>query len=184
MSVSEETVVDVFNKAVNEHRSNRAFTCLGKTITYGELDKLSAKFAWYLQTQTELVPGDRIAIQLPNVLQYPVALFGALRAGLIVVNTNPLYTSREIKHQLIDSGAKALVVLANVASSAASIVKDTNVETVIVTEIGDLHSPVKRLLLNSVIKYIKKGVPKFSFPKSCKQYSFHQLLAGSKTDYK
>ncbi len=184
MPVSEETVVDVFNKAVKEYRSHRAFTCLGKTLTYEELDRLSAKFAWYLQNHTQLIPGDRIAIQLPNILQYPVALFGALRAGLIVVNTNPLYTPREIKHQLSDSGAKALVVLANVASSAASIIKDTDVETVIVTEVGDLHSPIKRLLLNSVVKYIRKDIPDFSFSASCKEHSFHQLIAGSKADYK
>lgn len=184
MSLSEHTVVDVFNQAVKEYRSRRAFTCLGKTITYEELDTLSAKFSSYLQNNTKLAVGDRIAIQLPNVLQYPVALFGALRAGLVVVNTNPLYTPREIKHQLSDSGAKALVVLANVAASAAEVVKDTNVEDVILTEIGDLHSPFKRVLMNSVVKYIRKDIPDFSFPASTKMHNFHQVISTSSTEYK
>jgi long-chain acyl-CoA synthetase len=158
------TVVDVFSESVEKYRNNRAFTCLGHSLTYGDLDTLSARFAAYLQAETNLQPGDRIAIQLPNILQYPVALFGALRAGLVIVNTNPLYTPREVKHQLTDSGAKALVVLANVANAAASIIKETEVETVIVTEIADLHPTPKRLLINSVVKYIKKGVPDFFFP--------------------
>ena len=109
-------------------------------------------------------PGDRIAIQLPNILQYPVAVFGAIRAGLIVVNTNPLYTAHELKHQLNDSGAKALVVLANIAKNAAAIVPETKVEQVIVTELADMHPPVKRILLNFVVKHIKKMIPPFSFP--------------------
>ncbi|MGH1470254.1 MAG: AMP-binding protein [Cellvibrionaceae bacterium] len=184
MSVSKNTVVDVFNQAVKEYRTHRAFTCLGKSLTFEEIDILSAKFASYLQANTKLVPGDRIAIQLPNLLQYPVALFGALRAGLVVVNTNPLYTPREIKHQLSDSGAKALVVLANVADSAASIIKDTNVDNVFVTEIGDLHSPLKRILLNGVVKYIRKDIPEFSFPARCKQHSFYQAINSSDASYK
>ncbi|MGI1677975.1 MAG: AMP-binding protein [Cellvibrionaceae bacterium] len=184
MSVSENTVVDVFNQAVKEYRTHRAFTCLGKSLTFEDIDILSAKFASYLQKNTKLVPGDRIAIQLPNVLQYPVALFGSIRAGLVVVNTNPLYTPREIKHQLSDSGAKALVVFANVAASAAEVIKDTNVENVVITEIGDLHSPFKRLLLNTVVKHIRKGVPDFVFPSKCKQHSFHQVISSSEPNYK
>lgn len=167
------TVVDVFNENVKKYKENRAFTCLGHSITFGEVDALSAQFAAYLQTETSLQPGDRIALQLPNILQYPVALFGALRAGLVVVNTNPLYTPREVKHQLKDSGAKALLVLANVASAAASVVDDTDVETVIVTEIADLHPPAKKLLINSVVKYVQRAVPAFSFPK---QVSFTRAL--------
>ncbi|MGQ9425348.1 AMP-binding protein [Gilvimarinus sp. F26214L] len=158
------TVVDVFNESVKKYQNNRAFTCLGHTLSFADLDQLSARFAAYLQNETSLEPGDRIAIQLPNVLQYPVVLWGALRAGMVVVNTNPLYTAREVQHQLKDSGAKALVVLANVAAAAASVVADTEVEQVIVTEIADLHPPLKRLLINSVVKYVQKGVPSFSFP--------------------
>jgi long-chain acyl-CoA synthetase len=170
------TVVDVFNESVKKYENNRAFTCLGHSLTYSDVDTLSALFAAYLQTETSLQAGDRIAIQLPNILQYPVVLFGALRAGLIVVNTNPLYTPREVKHQLVDSGAKALVVLANVASAAASVIDETDVKTVIVTEIADLHPTPKRLLINNVVKHVKKAVPAFSFPN---QIPFRQTL---KTD--
>ncbi|HEY7883857.1 MAG TPA: AMP-binding protein, partial [Cellvibrionaceae bacterium] len=160
------TIVDVFSETCREYADSPAFTCLGHTLSFAEVEQLSGRFAAYLQQHTSLKPGDRIAVQLPNVLQYPVVVFGALRAGLIVVNTNPLYTASEIKHQLNDSGAKALVVLANVAASAAEIIADTEVEQVIVSELADLHPPLKRLLINTVVKYVKKLVPAFSFPSS------------------
>ena len=159
----DRSILDVFTAASAKYADRPAFTCLGHTLTIGDIDRLSGNFASYLQNNTNLKPGDRIAVQLPNVLQYPVVVFGALRAGLIVVNTNPLYTQRELKHQLNDSGAKALVVLANIADTASSVVAETSVEQVIVSEIADLHPPVKRLLINSVAKYIKKMVPEFSF---------------------
>lgn len=159
----ERSILDVFTSATAKYAERPAFTCLGHTLTVGDIDRLSARFASYLQNKTNLKPGDRIAVQLPNVLQYPVVVFGALRAGLTVVNTNPLYTERELKHQLNDSGAKALVVLANIANTASAIVPETSVEQVIVSEIADLHAPVKRLLINNVAKYIKKMVPEFSF---------------------
>lgn len=165
---SNRTIVDVFEQACREFADSPAFTCIGHTISFRELDALSARFAAYLQTQTQLKPGDRIAIQLPNVLQYPVAVFGAFRAGLVVVNTNPLYTATELKHQLTDSGAKALLVLANVANAAAEVVADTDVEQVIVTELADLHPPLKRTLINFVVKHIKKMVPSFTIAKSVK----------------
>ncbi|UTA49250.1 AMP-binding protein [Simiduia sp. 21SJ11W-1] len=175
------TVVEVLNKACETFAANPAFTCLGRTLTYAELDHLSLQFACYLQQHTGLKPGDRIAVQLPNILQYPVVVFGALRAGLTVVNTNPLYTPRELEHQLKDAGAKALVVLANIATSASEVVAKTSVEQVIVTEIGDLHGPVKRLLINSVLKYIKRQVPNVSFPN---QVAFtHTLTAGDVARY-
>lgn len=176
----DRTVVSVLDEALKEFADSSAFTCLGHTLSYRDLDRLSSQFAAYLQQQTELQPGDRIAIQLPNVLQYPVALIGALRAGLVVVNTNPLYTAREVKHQLQDSGAKALVVLANIADRSASIIEETDVEQVIVTELADLHPPVKRVLLNAVIKYIKKMVPKFSFPCAI---GLREALASAKGNY-
>ncbi len=166
-------VADVFAETVRKYKNNRAFTCLGHTITFGELDELSARFAAFLQTQTNLKPGDRIAVQLPNILQYPVAVFGALRAGLVIVNTNPLYTAREVSHQLKDSGSKALVVLANVASAAASVIKETDVEQVIVTEVADLHKPMQRFLINNVVKYVQRAVPSYSFPN---QISFLNTL--------
>ena len=170
----DRSILDVFSGACAKFGDRPAFTCLGQTLSIADIDKLSGKFASYLQNHTGLKPGDRIAVQLPNVLQYPVVVFGAMRAGLIVVNTNPLYTHRELKHQLNDSGAKALVVLANIADTAAKVVPETGVETVIVSEIADLHSPVKRVLINSVAKYIKKMVPEFSF---ANQVNFREAMA-------
>ncbi len=158
------TLPDVFAEACKEFSASAVFTCMEHTISFRELDELSGKFAAYLQQHTHLKPGDRIAIQLPNILQYPIAVFGAMRAGLVVVNTNPLYTAHEIKHQLNDSGAKALVVLANIAKNASTIIAETSVEQVIVTELADVHPPLKRLLINTVVKYVKKLVPEFSFP--------------------
>ncbi|MDO3384010.1 AMP-binding protein [Gilvimarinus algae] len=160
------TIAEVFADACREFADSRAFTCLNHTLSFRDLDHLSGRFAAYLQQHTSLKPGDRIAVQLPNVLQYPVVVFGAFRAGLVVVNTNPLYTAAELKHQLTDSGAKALVVLANVASHAAEVVPDTDVEEVIVTELADLHPPLKGTLINLVVKYVKKMVPEFSFDNS------------------
>ncbi|MCY1410650.1 Long-chain-fatty-acid--CoA ligase [compost metagenome] len=145
-----------------------AFSSLGKTLTYGELYELSGAFAAYLQQHTDLQPGDRIAVQMPNLLQYPIVVFGAIRAGLIVVNTNPLYTAREMEHQFNDSGAKALVCLANMAHLAEKVVPKTGVKHVFITEVGDILPPVKRVLVNSVIKYVKKMVPAYSLPNAIK----------------
>lgn len=168
------TLTEVFSESCKSFTDKNAFTCMDRTLTYADLDRLSGLFAAYLQQHTGLKPGDRIAVQLPNILQYPVVIFGALRAGMVVVNTNPLYTAHEIKHQLNDSGAKALVVLANIAKNAAAIIKETGVEQVIVTELADLHSPLKRILLNFAVKYLKKMVPPFEFPQ---QIEFNKALA-------
>ncbi|MEE4817540.1 long-chain-fatty-acid--CoA ligase FadD1 [Pseudomonas alliivorans] len=154
----------VLKQSCQRFADKPAFSNLGKTITYGELYELSGAFAAWIQQHTDLVPGDRIAVQLPNVLQYPVAVFGAIRAGLIVVNTNPLYTAREMEHQFNDSSAKALVCLANMAHLAEKVVPRTQVKHVIVTEVADLLPPLKRLLVNSVIKYVKKMVPAYHLP--------------------
>lgn len=157
-----QSVIEVFNGFVAEYADKPAFTCLGQTMTYAELEAKSAAFAAYLQNETGLKAGDRIAVQLPNVLQYPIVVFGAMRAGMTVVNTNPLYTEREMEHQFNDSGAKALVVLANMAAKAERILANTSIETVIVTEVGDMHKTVKRVLINSVLKYVKKEVEAFN----------------------
>jgi len=170
------TLAEVFSDSCKKFADKKAFSCMGQSLTYSELDHLAGQFAAYLQQKTSLKPGDRIAVQLPNVLQYPVVIFGALRAGLVIVNTNPLYTAHEIKHQLNDSGAKALVVLANIAKNAASIIQETSVEQVIVTELADLHPFFKRTLINAVVKYVKKMVPPFSFPN---QIGFNQALAAA-----
>ncbi|UQY33921.1 long-chain-fatty-acid--CoA ligase FadD1 [Pseudomonas fulva] len=158
----------VLKQSCQRFADKPAFTNLGKTITYGQLYELSGHFAAYLQQHTDLKPGDRIAVQLPNVLQYPVAVFGAMRAGLVVVNTNPLYTAREMEHQFNDSGAKALLCLANMAHLAEQVVPKTGVKTVIVTEVGDMLPPLKRLLVNAVVKYVKKMVPAYNLPGAVK----------------
>lgn len=158
-----QTITDIFETSCRNYSDSVAFSCMNQSMTFARLDELSARFAAYLQQHTSLQPGDRIAVQLPNVLQYPVVVFGAIRAGLIVVNTNPLYTPRELKHQLNDSGAKVMVLLANIAKNAAAIIDETVVEQVIVTELADLHSPFKRVLINFAVKHIKKMVPPFSF---------------------
>lgn len=167
-------LIEMFEDCVAKHALRPAFSCMGNTVTFAELDRLSAQFASFIEHHTGLNPGDRIAIQMPNIAQYPVVLFGALRAGLVIVNTNPLYSPRELKHQLNDSGAKMLVVLANVAEVAAGVVADTSVEQVLVTELGDLHPPVKRLLINNTVKYVKKMVPKVKF---ANKLTFRKALA-------
>lgn len=155
-----------------------AFTNMGKTLTYADIYRLSGDFAAWLQNHTDLQPGDRIAIQLPNILQYPVVVFGAIRAGLIVVNTNPLYTAREMEHQFNDSGAKALISLANMGHLVEQVLPKTGITTVIMTEVGDMLPPLKRLLVNSVVKYVKKMVPAYHLPKA---YKLTDVLAvGSK----
>ena len=141
--------------------NNPAFTNLGKQLTYGELYELSGHFASWIQNHTDLKPGDRIAILLPNLLQYPIAVFGAMRAGLIVVNTNPLYTAREMEHQFTDSGATAIVCLANMAHLVEEVLPKTQIKQVVITEVGDMLSPLKRFLVNNVVKFVKKMVPAY-----------------------
>ena len=167
-------VQSVLRQSCERFADKPAFSNLGKTLTYGELYEQSGAFAAYLQQHTDLQPGDRIAVQLPNVLQYPIAVFGAIRAGLIVVNTNPLYTAREMEHQFNDSGAKALVCLANMAHLAEKVVPQTSIKYVIVTEVADMLSPFKRVLINSVIKYVKKMVPAYHLPNAIK---FNDVLS-------
>ena len=177
-----KNVVEVFNKSVKKFADRPAFTALGQTLNYGDIDRLSANFAAYLQNETSLQKGDRIAVQLPNLLQYPIVVFGAMRAGLIVVNTNPLYTEREMEHQFNDSGAKALVVLAQMAGKAERVVAKTQIEQVIVTQAGDMCSPLKRTLVNFVIKNVRKEVEAYSLPGHKKLLDV--LKAGTKSQYK
>ena len=128
----------MFEQACQRYASHPAYSSFGRTLTYGDLDRLSRQFAAWLQNEARLVKGDRIAIMLPNILQYPIAIFGALRAGLVVVNTNPLYTHRELEHQLNDAGARAIVVYDGSAHVLAEVLQSTAVKHVIVTGIGDL----------------------------------------------
>ncbi|MBO3276413.1 long-chain-fatty-acid--CoA ligase FadD1 [Pseudomonas schmalbachii] len=161
-------ILAVLKESCQRFANKPAFSNLGKTLTYGDIYRLSGDFAAYLQQNTDLQPGDRIAVQLPNVLQYPVVVFGAMRAGLIVVNTNPLYTAREMEHQFNDSGAKALVCLANMAHLAEEVLPKTGIRHVLVTEVGDMLPPLKRFVVNAVVKYVKKMVPPFSLPQAVK----------------
>lgn len=165
MTVNANTALALFEHAFQTYPNRPAFTCLGTTLTYRQIDEQSAALSAYLANALKLVPGDRIALQMPNITQYPIALYAALRAGLVIVNVNPLYTPRELRHQLKDSGAKALIVLANVAAEVAQVVEQTPVEHVIVTEIADFMPWPKRLLVNAAVKYLKKMVPDFSFAK-------------------
>lgn len=168
-----KNIMDVFDESVQKYSDKKAVTNFGTSYTYKQLGEQIDHFAAFLQQELKLKKGDRIAIQMPNLLQYPVALFGAMKAGLIIVNTNPLYTASEMKHQFIDSGAKCIVILKNYAHSLESIIKDTNIESVILTEIGDFLNFPKNLLLNFVIKYVKKMVPAYNLPQA---YDLNQAL--------
>ncbi|HSH47025.1 MAG TPA: AMP-binding protein [Halomonas sp.] len=161
-----DSVMDVFHSSIQRFADRPAFSCMGRTLSYAELDQLSRDFAAWLQHETDLEPGDRIAIQLPNVLQFAVAVFGALRAGLVLVNTNPLYTEREMAHQFKDSGAKAILILANMASKLESVLERTDIRHVVITEIADLHNFPRRQLINGALRYIKKMVPAYSLPQA------------------
>jgi long-chain acyl-CoA synthetase len=156
------SIPDVIASACQQYADRPAFTCMGKTLTYRDVDQLSAGFAAWLQQHTQLQPGDRVAVQLPNTLQYPVVLFGVLRAGMVLVNVNPLYTARELDHQLNDCDARLLVVLANLAGTAASIIDDTAIEQVVVTEIGDLHDWPRRPFYNLAVR-LRGMVPNVQF---------------------
>ena len=167
------SLVDLFQRSVKQYGSRPAFSNMGKVLTYNDVDELTRQFAAYLIHGAGLKPGERIALMMPNLLQYPIALFGALRAGLVVVNTNPLYTDRELEHQLKDSGATAIVITANFAHTLQDLLDKVPIKTIITTEIGDLFGFPKSLLVNLVVKYVKKMVPAFKLPTAIK---FNQAL--------
>ena len=151
-----------------------AYANMGRTLTYSELDELSLHFAAWLQQVAGLAKGDRVALMMPNLLQYPIAVFGALRAGLTIVNTNPLYTHRELSHQLSDSGAKAILILENFAHVLAEVLHETAVETVIITAVGDQLSFPKSMLANLVVRHVRKQVPPWRIPGAVR---FNRVLA-------
>ena len=153
------SVRDILEKSCRRFADKPAYSNLGVTLTYRELDRMSRDFAAFLQSMPGLGKGERVAIMMPNLLQYPIALFGVLRAGMTVVNVNPLYTARELEHQLKDSGARAIVVVENFAHTLQQVVDKTSVETVITTQIGDLLPVPKRWIVNYVVKNVKKMVP-------------------------
>ena len=150
---------------------------MGKSLTFGTVDHLSKAFAAYIQQHTNLIVGSRIAIQLPNLLQYPVAVLGMLRAGLVVVNINPQYTSHEMAYQLKDAGVRAIIILENFAHKLVEVLPDTNIQTIIVTKVGDMLGGLKGKFLNFAVKHIKKLVPDYHLPQSI---SFKEVLARGK----
>ncbi|HPF73607.1 MAG: AMP-binding protein [Rhodanobacteraceae bacterium] len=158
------SIVSVLETSCQRFRDRPAFENLGRTLTYAEIDDLSARFGAYLIHELKMKRGDRIAIMMPNLLQYPIAIFGALRAGLTVVNTNPMYTARELHHQMVDSGATAIVVLDNFAHTVAEVVNDSPLKHVITTGAGDMLSFAKGKLVNFVLRYVKKAVPEYHIP--------------------
>ncbi len=171
------SILDMFDKAIREHPDRAAYVNMGQTLTFRKLEERSRAFAAYLQNELKLKKGERVALMMPNLLQYPIALFGILRAGLVVVNVNPLYTPRELEHQLQDSGTKAIVVVSNFASTVEKVVFNTEVKHVILTRMGDQLSFGKRTLVNFVVKYIKKLVPKYKLPNAS---TFREALSVGK----
>ncbi|MEN5090185.1 long-chain-fatty-acid--CoA ligase FadD2 [Pseudomonas protegens] len=161
-----KSVIEVFERSCKKFADRPAFSNMGVTLTYAELERYSAAFAGYLQSHTDLVPGDRIAVQMPNVLQYPIAVFGALRAGLVVVNTNPLYTAREMRHQFKDSGARALVYLNVFGQKVQEVLGDTEIQFLIEAKMGDLMPTAKGWLVNTVVDKVKKMVPAYHLPQA------------------
>ncbi len=155
-----ETLIDLVDETFIRYKKLPAFSCMGKELTFAEIDKMSASFGAYLQSRG-LETGDKIALMMPNLLQYPIALFGALRAGLVVVNTNPLYTPREMRHQFTDAGVKAIVIAENFAANLQEVIGDTAIKTVITTSIGELLGMFKGKMVDFVVRTVKRAVPKF-----------------------
>lgn len=159
-----QSVRDMIEFSLREYADRPAYTNMGSTLTFADLDRLSIQFACYLQQSLGLTRGERVAIMLPNVLQYPVVLCGVFRAGLVAVNVNPLYTARELRHQLADSGAKCIIILDNFADTLEEVIGDTKVEHIVTTQLGDMLAWPKRSITNFVLKHVKKVVPAFSLP--------------------
>ena len=168
-----QSIRDLFEEGVAKFGNRPAYYCMGKEITFADVDRMSNGFGAWLQAQG-LQKGDRVALMMPNVLQYPVALFGVLRAGMIVVNVNPLYTPRELEHQLVDSGAKAIVILENFAHTLEQVIAKTPVKHVVVAAMGDLLGAAKGALVNFVVRNVKKMVPAFEFDNGIQ---FNAMLA-------
>ena len=175
------SVVDIFHNSCRKFSSYPAFSNMGQTINYGELKVYADQFSAYLQKVLGVKKGDRVAIMSPNLLQYPIALCGTLQIGAVVVNVNPLYTPRELEHQLKDSGAETIVILANFAHTLEEVLAKTHIKNIIISEIGDLLPAPKRWLVNAVVKYLKKMVPAYALPQV---RSFRSVLSeGAMKEY-
>lgn len=157
------TLAELVQVSLTKYANKPAFSCMGKTLAFKEVDQLSTAFAAYLHYRG-INPGDKLALMMPNILQYPIALFGALKAGVVIVNTNPLYTPREMKHQFVDSEATAIVIAENFAGNLEKIIGETQIKTVIITSLGEMLGFAKKLLVNFVVRNVKKMVPKYSLP--------------------
>ncbi|WP_159821065.1 long-chain-fatty-acid--CoA ligase FadD [Colwellia sp. 20A7] len=175
------SLVAMFNKYTTQYSDKAAFINMGVEITYAELAEQATAFAAYLQKDLGLVKGDKFAIMVPNTLQYPIALFGALLAGLTVVNVNPLYTARELEHQLKDSDSKAMLIIENFSHTLENIIDKTPVKHIIMTSLGDRLGFVKGKVVNAVVKYVKKMVPAFNLPDAVPFNS--TLTKGRKLDF-
>ena len=160
------SVRDLFEHSFAAYPDNAAYSNMGTTLSYADLNQLSMQFACFLQKKLGLTRGERVAIMLPNILQYPVAMCGIFRAGLVVVNVNPLYTARELRHQLQDSGTRCIVILENFAHTLEEVIADTDVDHVVTTGIGDLLTWPRSTLTNFLLRHVKRAVPKYRFAKS------------------
>ena len=160
---SYSSLVNLLEETFKKYTDKVAFSCMGRDMTFAQLDKWSTQFGAYLLSRG-LQPGDKVALMMPNMLQYPIALFGALRAGLVVVNTNPLYTPREMEHQFKDSEAKAIIIAENFAANLEKIIDQTKIKTVIVTSVGELLGMFKGKMVNFVVRKIKRMVPAYNIP--------------------
>jgi long-chain acyl-CoA synthetase len=175
------SVAEIFDVSCRRYQAAPAFYCMGTSISYEDLHSYATQFGSYLTNDLKLAKGSRIAIMMPNLLQYPIVLFGALKAGMIVVNVNPLYTPRELEHQLNDSGAESIVIVENFAHTLQSVLKKTKVKNVILTSIGEMHSLFKRSLLDFVIRKVKKMVPPFELENTIRLRE--TLILGARKDF-
>ncbi len=174
-----DSLRDLIEDNCKKYADKPAYVNMGVELSFADIDRLSGQFASYLQHTLGLAKGERVALMMPNILQYPIALFGVLRAGLVAVNVNPLYTKRELEHQMKDSGAKAIVILENFATTLSAVIDKTDLQHVITTEVGDMLPGFKRILTNFVIKRVKKMVPPFSLPNTTRFRD--ALAAGTKS---
>jgi len=176
------SLLEVFDESIKDYAGRTAYINMGKSITYAELDQLSLKFAAYLQHQLGLKKGDAVAVMMPNLLQYPVCILGILRAGCVVVNVNPLYTPRELQHQLLDSQAKAIIIVENFAHTLSEVQDKVKLDHVILTHMGDMLGLVKGTIVNLVVKHVKKLIPAHNLKK---YVTYKQVIAaGSAAAYK
>jgi len=178
-----ENIVSIFDESVSKYGNKVAYKNMDVTLTFNEVNAHVDSLVWYLQNKTNLKKGDRIALQMPNLLQFPITIFACLKAGLVIVNTNPLYTAEEMRHQYKDSGAKAIIILENFACNLEKILGETEIETVITTSIGDMLGGIKGMITNFVVRNVKKMVPSYSLPGSLQLKAILKEHSGKKPEY-